>query len=77
MTDIFEGSIIRAIRRLDEFVNQVRPNLCFFVFIFVTKTKVFSLHAMFDGTLRLTWQVLKTLSSSLSFSCPRIAEPEC
>lgn len=26
MTDIFEGSIIRAARRLDEFVNQVLIN---------------------------------------------------
>jgi hypothetical protein len=32
------------------------------------KDKVFSLHAMFDGTRRLTWQVLRTLSSSLSLS---------
>jgi hypothetical protein len=27
MTDIFEGSVIRSSRRLDEFLNQV---ICFF-----------------------------------------------
>ena len=26
MTDVFEGSIIRSARRLDEFLNQVQTN---------------------------------------------------